>query len=164
MKKSTLIITAICIILIAAAISVWLIFFQNQNIAEDKTTPETTIKNFEKSFNSYDMEAMLNCVHPTYKDSAGTLLNLLIPEKWDLSVVLSLAKIGIPLIPLIPNISVLPDDLPKISLEISDTELDGNYATCAVSGVFTIGAFSMDFDKSVLLEIIDDTWYIVKAD
>jgi len=164
MKKRILIIIAICIILIVVAVSVWLIFFHEGNIFENKNTPEMTIKNFEKSFNNYDMKAMLDCIHPTYKDSAEGMLNLLIPEKWDLSVILNLAKIGIPLIPIIPNISVLPGDLPKISLEINDTALDGIYATCAVSGVFTIGEFSMDFSKNVLLEIIDDTWYIVKAE
>jgi hypothetical protein len=155
------------VVLIAAAIAVRLIFFQKENkenIAEDKPNPETTIKNFEKYFNGYDMEATLNCVHPTYKDSAESLLNLLLPEKWDLSVILHLAKIGIPLIPLIPNIKALPDDLPKISLEVTGTEFDGNYAACAVSGSFTIGEFAMGFDKTVLLEIIDDTWYIVKAE
>lgn|GEM_PF-2343614 len=168
MKKKILIISAICVVVIGAAIAVYLICFQKNNIVEDKNNPETIIKNFEKSFNNYDIDAMLDCIDPAYIKTinlAGDLLSKILPtQNWNISTILNLAKIGIPLIPYIPDLNITSDDLPHLSLNITDSEVDGDNANCNVSGTLTVGTYSKDFTYVVTLDKVDDKWYILKAE
>ena len=163
MKKRIIIISAVCVVLIIAAVAVWLVFFKNAGIVENKDTPEYTIKNFEKAFNDYDIDAMLDCIHPTYRKTIDLLSKILPKQKWNLSFVLNLAKMGIPLLPNIPDLNITSDDLPNLSLTVIDSKTDENNAECTVSGTLKSGAFSKDFEYVVTLEKIDGIWYIVKT-
>jgi len=149
-----------------ATIAVWFIFFQNTDIVEDTNTPEYTIKNFENFFNNYDMDGILECIHPTYRktfDVAREWIEMLLKPKWDISFIMNLAKMGIPLLPYVPDLNISSDDLPSLSLNVTDSEVDGDTAECIVSGTLTAGTFSKDFEYVVVLEKIDDMWYIVKT-
>ena len=124
---------------------------------------EKTIKDFETAFNNYDINVMLDCLHPSYRQSASDLMDLLTDKKWDASLIFNLAKIGIPLLPLLTDLNVMPGDLPKLSLTVENTDIDGDTAECKVACVLTLGKSSTDFESNVILEKIDDKWYIVKA-
>jgi len=170
MKKKILIISTICIILITTIIVGWLLFFQKTDIVEEKENKnvlEPTIKNFENAFNNYEFDGMIECIHPTYRETikvAGDLLSLFVSKpKWNISFVFNLAKIGIPLIPYISNLNITSDDLPHLVLNITDYEIDGDNAECSVSGILTAGDFTKDFEYIVILEKVDDIWYIVKT-
>jgi len=149
---------ALCLILMSTSI-----IFIFTGCQKTSVMPETSIKNFEAAFNKYDVNTMLDCLHPTYQQSVSDLLNLLSGSKWNASLVFNLAKIGIPLLPLLTDFNLMPDDLPKLSLMVEDTSIDGNTAECKVACNLTIGKYSTDFENNVVLEKIDGKWYIVKA-
>ena len=170
MKKRIIIISIVCVLAIAAIIAVCLVLFQSTNAPENsqnKNPLEPTIKNFENAFNSYDFAKMMDCIHPTYREAlkvAADLLSLFgAKPKWNLSFVLNLAKIGIPLLPYIPNVDITSDDLPHLSLSVTDYEINGDNAECTVLGVLTVGDLVQDFENVVVMEKIDDVWYIVNT-
>ena len=71
-KKAVSIALLMCMIIIAVSLS-----FSLSGCQRKTDMPEDTIESFESAFNKYDANAMLNCLHPTYQQLVGKLMDLL---------------------------------------------------------------------------------------
>ena len=102
--------------------------------------PEDTLKAFQTAFNSYDLDAMLDCVEPTMATLIRAVLDVE-GRNYSLSYYLIFSLIN-------------------LSLEYGRVSENGDEASVPVDGTLTLGKGSMSFSVTVNLARTDGEWLI----
>lgn len=115
--------------------------------------PEDTLKAFEKAFNSYDLDGMLNCVDSTMATLIRAFIDMEAKEySLNHTLIFALVKMGFPLLPALTDGVINKDDLPKLSLDCGAATVDGDKASVPVNGSLSVGKSSFSFRVTVKLK------------
>ncbi len=142
MKKRGFLIITICILLIF--------------LSSCSSSTSNVIKKFEKSYNTLDINGMLDCIHPTYaraiKGMAGLFGGIADIDAEDL-------------IDVIPLLQFTADkESPKMSIDIKDSSVKGKSAEVKANISYKYDG-QKEKDKVVFyLEKVDGEWYIVNVE
>lgn len=142
MKKRVFLIITICIILVF--------------LSSCSSGTSNIIKKFEKSYNTLDINGMLDCIHPTYAKAIKGMAGLFG----------SIANIDAEdLIDVIPLLQFTADkESPKISIDIKNTSVKGKNAEVKADISYKYDG-QKEKDKVVFyLEKVDREWYIVNVE
>ena len=124
--------------------------------------PEKTIQNFVTAYNKLDMNAMLDCLEPTQAEAVRSLVNI----AGSLTIGVSGQDL-LNIMPLFSGMSTydatgnLVSATPELEIDVKDTKISGNAATCTVDMRVTIAGETQQQETTISLEKQDGVWYIV---
>jgi hypothetical protein len=129
--------------------------------------PEDTLNNFQTAYNKLDMNAALDCIEPSQAEAIKSALNILTGVVGGVSGVTIEAQDLLNVLPLFANIRLndgngdtLGSAMPKITIAVHSTTMNGNNATCPVTVTVSSGGETTKQDGVCTLVKENGRWYI----
>lgn len=128
---------------------------------EKKPQPEDTISLLQNAINKFDVDGLLQCIDSEWVSQIETYLALRVGENGiSVESFIALVKTVMPILPFASDGVVNSDDLPEVEFTVLKTEISGNTATVALSGILTWGEYTKPFAATVDMKLENDIWVV----
>lgn len=129
--------------------------------AERTPQPEDTINLLQDAVNGFDVDGLLRCVDSKWAGRIETLLSLTAGEDGiSVGTYITLVKTVMPVLPLATDGAIDPDDFPEVAFTVLKTDISGDTAAVALSGILTWGAYTKPFAATVAMKLENDMWVV----